>query len=779
MSAPPPLIRILHLEDSFRDAEMIQDRLSLEDDHFEIVHAASRKPYEEALEQQGFDLILCDFNLQDFDGLSALKLAREKCPETPVIIVSGAIDSEEAVNCLKAGATDYLLKQRLERLPSAVQRALEETKAQKQRFLAEGRLRESERFTRATLDSLSAHVAILDESGVIIATNRTWKEFARDSNDDASPLVEGVNYLEVCDRSSTTESDDASRTATGIRAVINGETEEFVLQYPCHSPAEKRWFLCRVTRFSGDGPVRVVVAHENITAHVQAAEHIRQQARLIDQATDAIMVWDLDGRVTFWNPAAEQLYGFTAGEALGLPLLAAISREPDEKLDAILAQVREAGRWHGEMRQKTKEGRPLVVLSRLTLLADAQATPTGILSVNHDLTDAKALEHRFLRSQRQEALGTLAGGIAHDLNNALAPILLGVDLLKAQYPGAPGIVGLFDTSVRRAAAMIRQLLNFAKGTEGERSPVQINYLMREMEGIIESTFPKNITLKVACEKDLPSVVGDSTQMHQVLLNLCVNARDAMPQGGTLTLQATREEISVVKPGMPPNAKTGHYVSLVVRDTGTGIPQEIRECIFDPFFSTKSPGKGTGLGLSTVMGIIKGHDGFLEVSSKPGQGTTFAAFLPADSTPLLPEPEVPAPLLSRGQGETILFVDDEPAVREIAREVLQRLNYRVVLASDGIGGLAGMAEHKEVLRAVITDYHMPVQDGIAFVAALRRTLPDIPVVVSSGRLDRETKEKFQSMNVSAFMDQPFTEAQLMEVLRDVFAPAATAALCECV
>ena len=232
--------------------------------------------------------------------------------------------------------------------------------------------------------------------------------------------------------------------------------------------------------------------------------------------------------------------------------------------------------------------------------------------------------------------------------------------------------------------------------------------------------------------------------------------------------------------MPPNARTGHYVSLVVRDTGTGIPPEIRECIFDPFFSTKSPGKGTGLGLSTVMGIIKGHDGFLEVSSKPGQGTTFAAHLPADSSPLPPEPETPEPLLSHGQGETILFVDDEPAVREVAREVLQRLNYRVVLASDGIAGLAGMAEHKEALCAVITDYHMPVQDGIAFVTALRRTLPDIPVVVSSGRLDRDTKEKFQSMNVSAFIDKPFTEAQLMAVLRDVFAPAATeAALCECV
>ncbi len=508
----------------------------------------------------------------------------------------------------------------------------------------------------------------------------------------------------------------------------------------------------------------------DVTTQRQAVEHIRHQAALIDQANDAICVCDLESRVTFWNPGAVRLYGFTAEEVLGRPIMDSICREPAEKRAAFIEEVFRVGHWHGEIRHQTKDGRALTVLSRLTLLTDAQGMPSGMLAVNHDLTETKALEQQLLRSQRQETLGTLAGGIAHDLNNALAPILMGVDLLKAKYPGAPGIVDLFESSVRRAAAMIRQLLTFAKGTEGERCPVQISYLIREMEGITASTFPKNITTQIACDSNLPPVMADATQLHQVLLNLCVNARDAMPAGGTLTLAAKKVAINVVHAGMPPNAKTGHFVVLSVRDTGTGIPPEIRDRIFDPFFSTKAADKGTGLGLSTVMGIVKGHDGFLEVSSAPGQGTTFTAFLPAEAAAAEAAPETKWKLPFYGQGETILFVDDETAVREVAREVLQRMNFRVVLANDGIEALMWLSEHQSVLRAVITDLHMPNQDGFVFVNVLKRMLPDIPVVVSSGRLEDDMKEKFQALGVTAFLDKPCSEGQLADVLHSIFAPA---------
>lgn len=636
MHVPSAPTRILHLDDSRRDAMLVADLLETNGVCCEISHVMSREPFEQALRQPAHDLILCDFNLPDFDGLAALELARASHPDVPVLIVSGAIEAEEAVKCLKAGATDYLLKQRLERLPSAVQRALEESLAQKQRR--------------------------------------------------------------------------------------------------------------------------------------QVMEHIRRQARLIDQATDAIFVCDQSMALTLWNPAATRLYGHTQAEISGDSVFRVIFREPEERLRAIFQEVLSSGQWHGETHQKNKDGRALVVFSQFTLLTDATGLPDGILAVNHDLTESKALEQQLLRSQRQEALGALAGGVAHDLNNALAPIMMGVDLLKAKYPGAPGIVDLFDSSVRRAAAMIRQLLTFAKGSEGERGSIQVNYLIQEMGGIVECTFPKNITIEVEREKNLPPVLADSTQLHQVLLNLCVNARDAMPAGGRLTLATKRVELTTVHPGMPSNAKVGIYVVLQVRDTGTGIPPEIRDRIFDPFFSTKSPDKGTGLGLSTVMGIIKGHDGFLEVSSDPGQGTTFTAFLPADTSACTePAPPPPRKLSFSGRGKTILFVDDETSVREIGREVLERMNFRVVLARDGLEALVWLAEHPAA-HAVITDLHMPNQDGLSFVGMLRKVLPDIPIIVSSGRLEEEAERQFRTLGVTHFLDKPCDEHQLAETLSRLFTPA---------
>jgi len=515
----------------------------------------------------------------------------------------------------------------------------------------------------------------------------------------------------------------------------------------------------RLTHFIG--------IQNDVTGRIQAAERIRQQARLIDQATDAIVVWDLDTRITFWNPAAENLYGFTMQEVLGLPVLDVIFCESPEKHEAILQEVRSTGEWRGEMPQRTQDGRRLIVLNRLTLLTDGRGTPAGVLSLNHDLTEAKALEQQFLRAQRQEALGVLAGGIAHDLNNALAPIMMGVDVLKASYPGAPAILDLFEASARRAASMVRQLLNFAKGTEGQHCRVEIGRLVREMQEIIEGTFPKNITISVDCDENLPQVMADPTQMHQVLLNLCVNARDAMPHGGTLTLDATHAEIGAMRAGQPLASGARPYVVLTVRDTGTGIPPEIIDHIFDPFFSTKTMDKGTGLGLSTVMNIVKAHGGFLEVSSVPGQGTTFAACLPAAPPAGLAVPETQVQIPFQGQGETILFVDDESAVREVARVVLQRMNCKIVHASDGVEALAVANEHKSTLHAVITDMHMPNDDGVVFVTALRQILPEIPVVVSSGRLEDDLKQQFQALGVTLFLDKPFTENQLAEALRSLF------------
>jgi CheY-like chemotaxis protein len=309
-------------------------------------------------------------------------------------------------------------------------------------------------------------------------------------------------------------------------------------------------------------------------------------------------------------------------------------------------------------------------------------------------------------------------------------------------------------------------LTFAKGAEGERVALQPDHLVKELERLMKGSFPKNIQLVVKCDPKLPLVLGDATQLQQVLLNLCVNARDAMPDGGTLTLEAQRVEVDATYASSVLDGKPGHYLMLRVLDTGTGIPPEIIDRIFDPFFTTKSPDKGTGLGLSTVMGIVKGHGGFLHVYSQPGKGSTFAVYLPAALEDGDTEHWAKAAAGFRGQGETVLFVDDEPDIRMVARGVLQHLNFKPLIAADGADGLIQVTQHRTELRVIITDLHMPHMDGLAFVREIRRMLPDIPIVLASGRMEAALAGEFKTLGVTNRLDKPFTEQQLAEALKTV-------------
>ncbi len=390
--------------------------------------------------------------------------------------------------------------------------------------------------------------------------------------------------------------------------------------------------------------------------------------------------------------------------------------------------------------------------------------------VSHeDVTALKLAERQQLRSQRLESLGTLAGGVAHDLNNALAPVLMGMSLLKEQVPEETRLLDMIQASAQRGADMVRQLLTFAKGVEGERVPVRPLPMLRELERLMKGSFPKNIQLRVDGDDGLPAVLGDPTQLHQVLLNLCVNARDAMPGGGTLALKAKAVTLDDTYARSIPDARPGRYLALRVSDSGSGIPPEILDRIFDPFFTTKGADKGTGLGLSTVLGIVRAHGGFVQVYSQAGQGSMFTVCLPvAACDPADSQPFAESVLSDIGHGETVLFVDDEPAVREVGRTVLERLKFRPVLATDGADGLLQTAAHREQLRAVITDLHMPHMDGLAFVRALRRMLPDVPVIVASGRVDEAVASELQRLGVTRRLDKPFTQQQLARELRAVLA-----------
>jgi len=519
-----------------------------------------------------------------------------------------------------------------------------------------------------------------------------------------------------------------------------------------------------------------VVSTLQIFAARAAAELERQetdtrlleQAALLDKAQDAILVRDLNHHITYWNHSAVRLYGWTAEEAVGRSERELLYAEPgsfDRAVEKLIAE----GEWTGELRHKCKAGRILEIEGRWTLVRNAGGEPKTVLALHTNVTERRQHERLAQRSQRLESIGTLAGGIAHDLNNALAPVMMGVELLRTQYPAESQTLDTIMACTQRGADMVRQLLTFAKGAEGARVSIQTDRLIKEMEKLMKGSFPKNIRFVIQCDPKLPKVLGDATQLHQVLLNLCVNARDAMPYGGTLTLAATRQEVDATYASSVPDARAGTYVQLVVRDTGTGIPPEIIDRIFDPFFTTKGQDRGTGLGLSTVMGIIKGHGGFLQVQSQPGQGSTFTVFLPAAVAGSDTERLARAADPFHGQGETVLFVDDEAAIRETARAVLQRLKFKPLTATDGADAMMQVAHHGAELRAIITDLHMPHLDGLAFVRALRRMLPEIPVMVASGRMEDAVAEEFKTLGVTTRLDKPFAEAQLAAALKLLLAP----------
>jgi two-component system, cell cycle sensor histidine kinase and response regulator CckA len=510
---------------------------------------------------------------------------------------------------------------------------------------------------------------------------------------------------------------------------------------------------------------------EERTAELQRQEKFN--LLLLENLTEGVVACDAEGRLTLFNRVAREWHGcdpasippeqwsthYNLCDADGHTPL------PTERIPLVRA-------FHGEKLRSVemsilREGMPTrFVLASGAPLFDAAGVKRGAMVVMHDVTERRQTERQNLRTQRLEAIGTLASGVAHDLNNALAPIMMGVEVLKLKNPDQSGIVDMFESSARRAADMVRQLLTFAKGAEGERVILQPIHLVREMQKLIKGSFPKNIQLSVKCERNLPTVVGDATQLHQILLNLCVNARDAMPNGGTLTIETQREDVDATFASSVPEAAPGNYVVMRVRDTGVGIPPEIVDRIFDPFFTTKGPEKGTGLGLSTVAGIVKGHGGFLHVQSQPNKGSTFSVFLPTGRESSEAEQLVSVETEFRGQGETVLFVDDEATVRNMARAVLRQLNFRPVIATDGVDGLMQMAEHREELRAVITDLHMPEMDGLAFTRALRRVLPDIPVVVASGRLDDAVEVEFKGLGVTHRLDKPFTSTQLAQILKEI-------------
>ena len=496
-------------------------------------------------------------------------------------------------------------------------------------------------------------------------------------------------------------------------------------------------------------------------------ERISEQAALLDKARDAIIVLDTDYRIIYWNKSSERVYGWTGTEAQGQEYSTLLPAEDPSRFESLQQQIVQAGEWNGEFQQRRKDGKPVIVEARATLVRDQRSSPKAVLLINTDVTGKKSLEAQFLRSQRLQSLGTLAGGVAHDLNNVLAPILMSTHLLRMRHTDAKttGLLDTMDSALRRGADIVKQVLTFARGAEGERIIIQPKHLVKEMEKIIKETFPKSVYPELKLGPDLWTVMGDSTQLHQVLMNLCVNARDAMPNGGTLTIGIENTVLDDSYAHLHLEAQPGRYVVLTVADTGTGIPPDVLERIFEPFFTTKDVGKGTGLGLSTVLSIVKGHKGFINVYSEPGKGTQFKIYLPANVTADA-EATRPQPAdLPRGDGRVVLVVDDEPAVCMITKETLEAFGYKVLVAHDGTEALALYASNSDTVDIVLTDMMMPFMDGSATIRALRRLDPDVKVIAASGLSLNQNSLQDAGTQVLAFLPKPYTAEKLLVTLHE--------------
>lgn len=474
------------------------------------------------------------------------------------------------------------------------------------------------------------------------------------------------------------------------------------------------------------------------TARVEA------QARLLDAARDAIIVRDLEGRVTYWNRGAERIYGRAAHEVLGHPTSEVLSVAPVDYARMEAALFRD-GYWTGEIRQRRADGTPIVAESRLQVVRGDDGEPTAVFGVHSDVTEQRRLNDERTRAQRLESLGTLAGGIAHDLNNVLTPILMTVQLLAADETDERRreLLAAMDAAAHRGAAMIRKVLSFARGSGGKRDRVDVERLLHELQALGRETLPRTIELEVVVPDDPPAVLGDETELFQVLVNLATNARDAMPDGGRLTIRA-----DAVADGL----------RFTVSDTGCGVDDATKAAMFEPFFTTKE--SGTGLGLPTSAAIVKAHGGDLEVRSRPGEGTSIAFTIPAAPAGLVAEAPEPGPAEPQpGAGRSVLVVDDEATIRDLVAHTLREAGYRVAAAeaAEALGLLADPGRHWDV---VVTDIMMPEVsgDGLARLVAAGR--PGAAVVLMSGMDPGPGARAAVEAGAAYFLPKPFTPSALL-------------------
>ncbi|MBW4563697.1 MAG: response regulator [Mojavia pulchra JT2-VF2] len=774
---------ILIVDDTPINLEVLLD--FLETSGFKVLVSEDGESAVEMAEYALPELILLDVLMPKMDGFETCRRLKNN-PATqniPVIFLTALAEKVDKVKGLNLGAVDYITKpleheevlarvqihMRLQNLTKKLTEQNERLEAEiteRQRLEVEREeafraLQKSEARFRRLVESNIIGIILSDLSGKITEANDAFLQMLGYEREELHSGKLCWNKITPPEYRNLEARAIAELISSGVSTPFE---KEYIHKDGSRVPVVAGGALLEKSQQTTVGFVL------DITERKQAEQKIREQAALLDITTDAILVQDLDNQIRFWNKGAERLYGWNQEEAIAKDANRILYKEEAfSQLQDINISLNNCGLWQGDLQQITKTGKDIIVASRWTVVPDLEGQPKSILIVNTDITEKKQLEAQFLRAQRMESIGTLASGIAHDLNNALTPMLMIVQLLELTLTDQKSQewISILESNIKRAANLVKQVLCFSRGLEGKFTTIQVKSLISEVEQIVKQTFPKCIELKIDFPKqNLWSIYGDATQLHQVLLNLCINARDALLDGGILRISANNVWIDSYYARMNIDAQVGPYVVITVSDTGQGIPAEIVDRIFEPFFTTKEVGQGTGLGLSIVMGIVKSHGGFVNVLSEVGKGTEFQIYLSATQATETDTTLVGHHALPIGNGELILVVDDEDSIREITKTALEKNAYKVLVARDGIEAVALYTKHQAEISVVLIDMMMPSMDGPMAIRVLKKINPEVKIIGVSGLTSNHELIKTLGNNVATFLPKPYTSHELLENLQMV-------------
>ena len=754
-------LRVLVIEDSESDAGLIV-RL-LERGGYITIHKRVEAAVEmkAALEKQDWDIVIADYSMPQFDAFAALKLLQESGRDIPFIVASGTMGEDPAVAMMKAGAHDYVMKDKIARLVPAVKRELGDCEVRRTRRRAEEALRQSEERYRALYEDNPSMYFTTDAEGTILSVNWFGAE-------QLGYRIEELVGQPVLMRF---HPDDRESVRQQITICLQKPMQVIHWEFrKVRKDGSVLWVkeAARSVRGADGNPVVLIVC-EDITERKRAEEERMRLVTAIEQSAEAIFITDKDWIINYVNPAFERITGYDRTEIMGRHTRILKSNMHDKSFYKRIRIILARGDvWSGRLTNKKRDGTFYEAEVTASPVRDSSGAIINYVSIHRDITHEVRLEKQLRQSQKMEAIGTLAGGIAHDFNNILAAITGYTELAHSRVQEGSmehRYLGQVLKAGSRATSLVRQILTFSRQTEQERKPVPVTPIVEEVLKLLRPSLPSTIEIRedIAISPEGGVVLADPTQLHQVLMNLSTNAAYAMrTQGGVLSLSLS--EIHADTSIIVHDLKPGSYVRLTVSDTGHGMDAAVMERIFDPYFTTKGAGEGSGMGLAVVQGIVKNLGGAITVYSEPGKGTTFHVYLPRIEEEIV---QVNSNFEAPPTGsERILFIDDEKTLVDLGSDMLESLGYSVTTKTNSIGALDTFRTAPTAFDLVITDMTMPAPTGIELARELMTVRPDIPVILCTGFSELINENLSKEAGIREFVMKPFSMQSLATTVRRV-------------